>query len=392
MGCCLGLPAIGAVCCVAGKLAGVLCGSWRRCTLIRAALRSSVPSVQRQRQRGALQRPAPRGGRRRGGLCRAAAPHGRHVGAPLPLAGGGRRPQPCGGQRGGQRDGLGCAHAARARGLCRPARRRAGARGGIRAAASQHAVQCGRRRPRVLAGVGRGPNWAGLGGARPHCCSCSVLNEWQRMRAALCRPPANVRSAPGPPCISFLQDRAAGPGSAPAAISVGAPATALMVREDHSVLGVGTAGGCRLGWVASRKAPCKLSCRRLAWRCGRPGLFPGGGVLSARRSHLNPAAHPVRPAPINRRSGAAVRPSPPEPAAAPPAPGGRPARVQPALAAPLRHAAGLLQLAPPLLQRRRHLCAHQCARQPPARSAVAPGHAACAGGGRRRGVRTPASR
>ena len=33
------------------------------------------------------------------------------------------------------------------------------------------------------------------------------------------------------------------------ALAVGAPATCLTVKEDHSVLGVGTAGAVRCGWT-----------------------------------------------------------------------------------------------------------------------------------------------
>ncbi len=43
------------------------------------------------------------------------------------------------------------------------------------------------------------------------------------------------------PALQCLQDRQAGPGHV-SAFTLGAPATALMVKEDHSMLGVGTAG------------------------------------------------------------------------------------------------------------------------------------------------------
>ena len=53
------------------------------------------------------------------------------------------------------------------------------------------------------------------------------------------------------PCRTALQDRMVGRGHV-SVINAGAPCTALMVREDHALVGVGTAG-----------ARCDSSCRHL---------------------------------------------------------------------------------------------------------------------------------
>lgn len=62
----------------------------------------------------------------------------------------------------------------------------------------------------------------------------------------------------------FLQDRQAGPGHV-SAFSVGAPATALMVKEDHSLLGVGTTGEGSSAVVAAKCSSIRCACRVLCW-------------------------------------------------------------------------------------------------------------------------------
>lgn len=78
------------------------------------------------------------------------------------------------------------------------------------------------------------------------------------------------------PARLLLQDRRSGRGHV-SVTAVGAPATALTVREDHSMLGVGTAGGPakgaqrETGW--GNQAGAVICTGACSWECWRRGAF-----------------------------------------------------------------------------------------------------------------------
>lgn len=107
---------------------------------------------------------------------------------------------------------------------------------------------------------------------------------WVPPAFTVCR--TAMELATQPQCIC-LQDRKSGRGHV-SVTPVGAPVTALMVREDHTMLGVGTAGG---------HTGQRLSCSQRGWagllwagvRCAGRGSCPAWpACVRARRAMLLP--------------------------------------------------------------------------------------------------------